>query len=242
MAELTAVIWDFDGTLVDTREKNLNVTRALVELVTGLPAERFSALRSLVDYERALQRHGSWKDFYCEELRMTDAQANKAGSRWMEYQLRDRTPVPPFDGIEEVLQALQHLPHGIVSLNAKPNIERFLGELELHHHFEEVLGYEAVAMDRQKPKPDALLLCIERMTGMRPGRVLFVGDHEVDVQCAHNATRLLASRGVPIEVLSVGAHYSPNAESSHRRARPHFTARCPREILDYVEELRASLV
>ena len=29
--KLTAVIWDFDGTLVDTRRKNMTVARALVE-------------------------------------------------------------------------------------------------------------------------------------------------------------------------------------------------------------------
>ena len=37
MREVQAVIWDFDGTLVDTRQKNFNVTRALVERIKGEP-------------------------------------------------------------------------------------------------------------------------------------------------------------------------------------------------------------
>ena len=34
---VAAVIWDFDGTLVDTRAKNIAVNRRIIEAVTGRP-------------------------------------------------------------------------------------------------------------------------------------------------------------------------------------------------------------
>lgn len=239
-SELTAVVWDFDGTLVDTRAKNLNVTRALVERVKGAPAETFPALRSLEEYERALHRHVDWKGFYRLELDMSEQEMLDAGSQWMDYQLRDRTAASFYEGIPEVLAGLPGMPHGIVSLNARDNILRFLAELGLDHYFAEVLGYEAVSIHRQKPCPDALVMCIERLTGARPGRVLFVGDHETDVQCAHNATRHFRELGLAIEVLSVGALYGPAADANRWSTRPHFEARTAREILDVVSELPAS--
>lgn len=235
--ELTAIVWDFDGTLVDTRAKNLSVTRALVELVQGRNADSFPALRSLADYEKALHRHSNWKHFYRIELEMTDEQVHDAGSRWMEHQLADRTAARLYDGIPEVLDTIGHVPHGIVSLNARDNILRFLAELELEEHFAEVIGYEEVGLDRQKPEPDALVLCIERLTAMRPGTVLFVGDHETDVQCAHNTTALFRERGLPVQVVSVSALYGPDHDDSGWRVEPDFRARQPAEILEVVERL-----
>ena len=35
MSQILAVIWDYDGTLVDTGMKNLNVTRNIVKKITG---------------------------------------------------------------------------------------------------------------------------------------------------------------------------------------------------------------
>lgn len=235
--ELTAIVWDFDGTLVDTRAKNLSVTRSLVELVKSRAADSFPALRSLGDYERALHRHSNWKDFYRVELEMTEAEVLDAGSRWMEHQLTDVTAASFYDGIPEVLAALDSVPHGIVSLNSRDNILRFLGQLRLQEHFGEVIGYEAVGLDRQKPEPDALVLCIERLTAMRPGTVLFVGDHETDAQCAHNTTCLFRERGVPVQVMAVGALYAPGADDTHWSPRPHFRARSPEEILEVVGRL-----
>ena len=237
MSELRAVIWDFDGTLVDTRQKNLNVTRALVEVVCGVPADSCEALCSLQQYEDALSRHVSWREFYRQELRMSDAQVGEAASQWMAFQLRDETRAELIDGVNEVVRALAHLPQGIVSLNARDNIRRFLVNLGVEAHFDEVIGYEAVGLERQKPAPDALVLCIERLTDLAPGRVLFVGDHSTDVECAINANQWFASRGVDVEVLSVGAQYGPTPYHASWVSEPHLRALTPRDILGFVESL-----
>lgn len=232
--EVTAVIWDFDGTLVDTREKNFNVTCSLVERVKKVPPATYGALRSLADYERALHGHSDWRDFYRIELEMSDDEVHRAGARWLEHQLADRTAAPPYDGIVEVLEALADVPQGIVSLNARDIILGFLSRLELDHHFEEVLGYEAVATGRQKPEPDALVMCIESLTELRPGRVLYIGDHESDARCAHAAAEHFRQSAIDVDVVAVGAFYSGEVDDSGWAARPHVRARDPRDILGTV--------
>lgn len=239
MGAVQAVIWDFDGTLVDTRQKNFNVTRALVESIKGEPPETFDALRSLHGYEEALHRHRHWKDFYRQELGMADEQIQLAEASWLDQQLADETAATSYDGIREVLEGLAHLPHGIVSLNATENIIRFLERLDLQAHFAEVMGHEAVDPGRQKPRPDALVACIDRLTGSRPGRIVYVGDHESDIECVHNTNAHYTNRNIPVEVIGISAVYGPLSDDSHWSAEPHYRAEHPRQILAFVAELLA---
>lgn len=234
---LNAVVWDFDGTLVDTRQKNLNVTRYLTELVRGVPAEQCEALRSLADYERAVQRHNHWTDFYREELGMTEAEIDHAGGLWGAAQLEEPTVPESYTGIREVLEALDHLPHGIVSLNSRDNILRLVAALELGHFFAEVIGHEAFVPERHKPAPDALVECIDRLTDLRPGRVLYVGDHETDTLCVHNANAQFEASGIAVEVLSVCAVFGPHSDDSDWLATPHFRAADPRQIIELADSL-----
>lgn len=43
---IEAVPWDYDGTLVDTRQKNLDVTRVIVFEVLNKSHEKFSAVQN----------------------------------------------------------------------------------------------------------------------------------------------------------------------------------------------------
>ncbi len=42
-----AIMWDFDGTIVDSRHRNLSVNRKIVERLTGRAWEDFKALTSI---------------------------------------------------------------------------------------------------------------------------------------------------------------------------------------------------
>jgi HAD superfamily hydrolase (TIGR01549 family) len=227
---LTAVIWDFDGTLVDTRDKNLAVTRVLVERVTGQSANEIPALVDRVGYEAALHRHQHWQDFYRRELGLGEEELVAAAGMWMEAQANDHTDAPCFAGVPGILERLDHLPHGIVSLNARDNITRIIGELELDTYFDEVLGFEAVPFERRKPAPDALLLCIERLEARRPGTVVYIGDHETDTLCAARAQRELHGEGHPTRVVSVAATFGCGSKVDRWSTQPDFTASTAAEL------------
>jgi HAD superfamily hydrolase (TIGR01549 family) len=228
---LAAVIWDFDGTLVDTRRRNYSVVRRLMADVTGAPADTIPALASLDHYDRVNRRYVNWRDLYRREFGFSEAETDRVGMLWSEYQLNDTTPALPFDGIPHVLEAIATVPHGIVSQNARGQIERALHESNIKQHFGFVVGYDGVPLDRQKPAPDGLLACIEELTGMRGGRVLYVGDHETDVRCAHNANDALRERDVPITVQSVAASFLNPDEPQHWSSRPDFIARAPHDLI-----------
>ena len=58
------VIWDYDGTLVDTRQKNLNVTKEVVFEVLNKGHEEFSALHNIQNYQLANSKSANWRDLY----------------------------------------------------------------------------------------------------------------------------------------------------------------------------------
>ena len=59
---VAAVIWDYDGTLVDTRQKNLAVTREIVWEVLQKSFEEFPALATIENYEQANLASVNWRD------------------------------------------------------------------------------------------------------------------------------------------------------------------------------------
>ena len=234
-----AVVWDFDNTLVDSREKNLAVTRRIVTHLGGT-WDRVPMLSSLESYEDALWRTRNWRDFYRSGLGMDEETIDEAGRLWTGYQIAESTAAPILPGIPEALDALRHLPHAIFSANSRRNIDETLNGHRLRDRFDTVVGYEEVHLQAQKPAPDGFLLCVEHLGLEEGGVLLYVGDHEVDAECAANANVELERRGMPFRVLSVGADYG-RSEGSEWSLEPDFRAGSPGEIVRLVERLAESL-
>jgi phosphoglycolate phosphatase-like HAD superfamily hydrolase len=235
----SAVIWDYDGTLVDSRRKNLSVNRAIIEEISGRPADSFGPLTSLECYDDAVARTANWREFYADEFGLSEVEIDRAGGLWGNYQNRDPTPIPVLAGVPEVLDRLSRLSHGIFSQNERDSISAVLRDSGLSHHFDVVVGFEEVGSKRQKPAPDGLLQCLEALTGMGPGQVFFVGDHETDAQCAANAREAIAGRYEGIEVISVGAFYCTERRRDWA-IEPDEVALRPSEVAQIVERYAAS--
>ncbi len=237
---LCAIVWDFDGTLADTRHKNLAINRRIVEDTTGRPWQRFAALATIEAYDAAVRRAANWRELYRRNFSFSDADCERAADVWAERQLADATPVPIFEGLPEVLARLGSFRQGIVSQNARAHMIRLLDEAGIGRHFGSIVGYQEVPLGRQKPDPDGLLACLEELTGWAAGRVLSIGDHEGDVRCAIAANRVLAERGVDQTIVSVGALYADGADDHDWQVRPDHGARTPQDILAIVRHLEAS--
>ena len=234
---LTAVVWDYDGTLVDTREKNLSVTRRLIDTVSPFPAADLPVLESVETYEAALLKVRSWREFYIDYLRLSEEKTDEAGLLWASYQESDTTPVTVFEGVPLVLEGLRQVPQGVYSLNSRGNILEALAASGLSTYFSAVVGYEEVPFARQKPEPDGLVLCLNELTGLAPGVVLLIGDHEMDVLSATNANRYFEAENIDIRVLSVGVNFRAPQHAPSWPANPDFEATRPEEILDVVASL-----
>ena len=229
---LIAVIWDYDGTLVDTRHKNLNVTRKIIERITKRSADEFPMLENVEKYHRATMETSNWRNFYRDEFELGEEQVNVAGSLWAEYQLNDHTQAKVFDGIREGMLSIGTVPQGIVSQNSKSSVKRQLESDGLIKYFSYIIGYEEVGMDRQKPEPDGLISCIEELSESDDGTIFYIGDHETDIQCAKRANQVLTE--TDLNVLSIGILYGSRLDSSKWKTQPDFEANSVQELFDII--------
>ena len=234
----TAVIWDFDGTLVDSNRKNLHVNRVIIERLTGNPASSFSALSSIRTYEQAVARAQNWRDFYAREFDLRDSEVERAGRLWPELQRSDPTPHAPFEGVPEALDALSDLPHGILSQNDSLVITASLDASGLARHFSVVLGHSELGPEDQKPAAAGLLRCIDALGMEESAKVFFIGDHETDTMCALNARATLHEAGSALEVVSVGAFFGDVGNDGWDVA-PDRVARTPAEVVEIVRDGKA---
>jgi len=170
------IIWDFDGTLFDTRQKNLSVTRAIVSQILGKSPEEFPSLETVEEYVRAQRGAGNWRDFYKRHLGLDEEGTDWAGSHWVDFQLHDQTEVLPINGVVEVIDQLGGLPQGIVSQNARPVIAQILETHRWSPYFDSIIGHAEVPMRRQKPEPDGIFLCLQELSAHSSGTILFIGE------------------------------------------------------------------
>ena len=231
-SDLKAIIWDYDGTLADTRQKNLNVTRMIIKNISGRNPDEFSILEDVERYHQVTMQSSNWRKFYENEFQLNDEEINEAGSLWAEYQLSDSTPVTVFDGIKRVLSSFKGIPQGIVSQNSKRNICRHLEKEDLIKNFGQIVGYEEVEIDKQKPEPGGLINCIEKLIGSKSGVVFYIGDHETDIQCAMNANRVL--QNTELKICSIGAFYGSDSNNSDWSVQPDYEAHRVQDIFNII--------
>ena len=229
---IEAVIWDYDGTLVDTRQKNLSVTREIVSEVLKKNYEDFPALLSLENYEKAHTRSVNWRDLYSHELQMDDVQTDFAGSLWTKYQLRNASKVNFYPGLPEIITCLGNsYRQAIVSLNSCANISNTLLQNGLQNYFTTIFGYEEVDFSKQKPDPDALLKCISHLDLIeKEGTIVYIGDHETDAHCVFNANQALSRK----KIASIAAMYEKECTTQSWKYQPDHIASAVKDIPEII--------
>ena len=231
---IRAIIWDYDGTLVDSRQKNLNVTRKIIEKVSGKEAGRFSLLQSMETYQKVTMEMMNWREFYRDQFQLTEDQIDEAGGLWTKFQLSDETPVTVYSGIHEVISSAGEFPQGIVSQNSKSNVMRQLERENLSRHFSSIIGYEEVGFNNQKPHPEGLLKCMEQLFDMKEGNIFYIGDHETDILCARNTNEALKDSGKNLNVITIGALYGTGTQTDNWSVQPDYVAQTVGDLLEYI--------
>lgn len=231
--KLDAVLWDYDGTLVNSVPKNIDITKQILLEVAprltgnGLPA----CLQSEAAYHIANHRAKNWQELYVEYYGMTPNEMKAAGKLWTEFQLKNTTPVVLFPEIEHTVSQIM-LPQGICSQNSAQNIYHVLRQENLHHKFQAVVGYDDIPSNAQKPNPYSGVRCLEQLLDTVEGKtILYVGDHEGDVEFARNMERELHQK---CRVIAVGVKYS-GADMQQWHHRPDFEIDRPTDLLSIVD-------
>jgi N-acetyl-D-muramate 6-phosphate phosphatase len=179
MSEVRAVLFDLDGTLLDTAP---DMAGALNELLAenGLSALPFASIRPSVS-------HGSTRLVYMGFPGIDAQRFAVLQRRYLDiYRARLSAETRLFHGMDEVLRTLEGrgLPAGIVTNKPAWLTDPLLDELGLRRRFACVVSGDTVS----ERKPHAMpMLHAAKLAGVAPESCLYIGDAERDVQAAHAA-------------------------------------------------------
>jgi len=177
MAALRAVLFDLDGTLLDTAPDMIGALNALraEHRLAGLPAARV----------RPVVSHGASRlvqlgfpdaiDFAALQRRFLEIYAGRLS---LETRL--------FEGMDGVLEQLssRRLAVGIVTNKAAHLTEPLLGDLKLRARLACVVSGDSLPERKPHPLP---MLHAAGLAGAAPEECVYVGDAQRDVQAAHAA-------------------------------------------------------
>ena len=233
---IDAILWDYDGTMINSVPKNISVTRAIIEKV----APRLSGinmpdiLSSPSKYQVANHAAENWRGLYLNHYGLTVEETDAAGPLWRSHQLANKTQVSAFDGIVDTVRSLGHVPQGICSQNSAENIQQVLSDNDIDQHIDQIVGYDDVPYNSQKPAPDSGLLCLRRMFPSSDSiTMLYIGDHEADTIFARNIQKAL---GTNATVLAVSVTYS-GAKPDLWTTKPDWIIDAPAELIERLNHL-----
>ncbi len=216
-----AVVFDFDGTIADTRIDFAAMRRRVLDLLRSLGAwcegleEMHYVLEIVNEGARWAQKQGRDPDVIRAEA--------DAAIRSFETEAARRAPL--LDDAAGALARLKDtgLKTGIITRNCAEAVHLVLARYPLRTDV--LLTREHVP--RVKPDPDHLLRALAALE-ISPDRAAFVGDHVTDVQCARGAG-----------VLAVAVAGSSSSPEDLRRAGADFVASSLSQVADYVLGLSA---
>ena len=234
--QIDAILWDYDGTLVNSVPKNIDITRQILSLVAPrLSGENLpQALVSENAYHVANHQAKNWQILYKDYYGLSEDEMLEAGSMWTEYQLKNTTPVELFSGIEYTLNQIQ-LPQGICSQNSSENINQVLERNNLAHKINSIVGYDDIPNNAQKPSPFGGIKCLKKIFNIISDKnIIYIGDHEGDVEFARNIEKELSDNG---KVISIVSKYS-GADPKSWTYKPDHEIQFPADLLNILSNYR----
>jgi pyrophosphatase PpaX len=203
------VLFDLDGTLVDTVELIVKSFRHATRTVLGreLPDEHILA--------------GVGRPLRVQMESLSREHADELYDVYREYNHRRHDElIRGYEGIDEVLEALHAAGRrlGIVTSKSRDTTQMAFRAVGLAGHFDAVV----TAGDTQahKPDPEPLRLCLE-MLGRPSERAIYVGDSPYDIQAG-------AAAGMTTAAVAWGVF----GRETLLEARPDFWLEHPGELVD----------
>ena len=170
---LRAVLFDWDGTIVDSAEASF---RCYVRL--------FESYRIPFDRERFQRTYSpDWYRTYTT-LGLPKECWDEADARWLGFYAGEANVM--LGGAREAIERLQQagMPLGIVTSGNRARVARELEGLGLRGHFGAVVSADDV--EKRKPDPEPIVRGLE-LLGVAAGEAAYVGDSPEDVEMAHAA-------------------------------------------------------
>lgn len=162
MESPNTILFDFDGTLFDLNGFLAKYAKEFIQ-------------------SHHLQTEKSPYEFY-REISHGVSNLNPDLVEEFRTHMKERMPkeIPLIDGVKDTLEELKshHIRLGIVSTGYVERLTKILEAQHLISYFDVLIGREDTP--NQKPSPDPILKALEKLK-QQPEKVLYMGDHEVDM-------------------------------------------------------------
>lgn len=201
--EINALLFDFDGTLLDTNE-------LIIQTFIAVLGEHFPGR-----YEREDILHfiGPSLEQTFESIDVERAVELTAQYRAINKQLHDEL-ITEYDGVTETLRLLKArgIKMAIVSTKRSANIKRGLALMGIDEVFEHIISLDEVK--NPKPDPEPILLALEKL-GASKDEALMIGDNYHDIEGGKNAGVRTAGVAWSIKGEAFLASYEPDFMLQH---------------------------
>lgn len=218
--EIKAVLFDLDGTLLDT-------ARDFIAIAQKMRSQR--QLAPVADDLIRQQASSGARAMVKTALELDDdsPQLSQATEEFLRhYRSSCARYTRPFDGINQLLEQLEHqqIRWGIATNKPLHFTELILQQLGLLHRLSCMICPEHVS--QSKPAPDMLLLAC-RQLGLEPHQAIYLGDDERDI---------LAARQAGMPSLAVGYGYHPANSTPKSWGADFYIARAA-DLPDFFQSL-----
>lgn len=201
--EINTLLFDFDGTLLDTNE-------LIIQTFIAVLGEHFPGR-----YEREDILHfiGPSLEQTFESIDAERAVELTAQYRAINKQLHDEL-ITEYDGVTETLRLLKArgIKMAIVSTKRSANIKRGLALMGIEEVFEHIISLDEVK--NPKPDPEPILLALEKL-GASKEEALMIGDNYHDIEGGKNAGVRTAGVAWSIKGEAFLASYEPDYMLQH---------------------------
>ena len=211
------IIFDFDGTLCDTRSNIIIAFRATMDRL-GLEMRDEETCGATI----GLTLRDGFKSMYPD---FDDAKIDYCVETYREIFAERRKELMPnlFPGVKETLEALHKRGHRMTIATSRltDSLMLFMRHHGIDHYFEYAVGSDSVT--HHKPHPEPALKTLAALN-IEPSEAIMVGDMPVDIAMAHNA-----------DIKAVGVSYGNATRAELEEAKADWIVDDIRMILDIIK-------
>jgi phosphoglycolate phosphatase len=179
MASIPFLLFDLDGTLINSMG-DIHIAANLLRAEHGMPAMDVEVLRPCI---------GRGVAFLVSGVLSAPETAAEASPRAIEryrelYALHALDTTAPYDGVQEVLDALQNIPMAVISNKPERATKEILTALDLAKYFRHIAGGDSFEEMKPSPLPLRHIMAAE---GASADRTWMIGDSVYDIEAGKGA-------------------------------------------------------